>query len=155
MSEWIVDREFVMEKFPGKGGWTYLSIPEIKPDPKVPFGWVQVNGFMDDHRIEKAKLMPGGNGLLILPVKKSLRKSLSKKYGDIVKVKLKLDDTPIEVPEDIKACLQMESEELWSTFNNLRESSRKAYIDWINEAKGKDTKVRRILKMMNDLSLVS
>ena len=152
MSDWLLDRDCVLEKFPGKGGWTYAAIPELKPDPKAPFGWVQVNGLIDDISIEKVKLMPKGDGTLFLPVKKAWRKSLRKKYGDIVRIKLNPDNTPLMVPEEIKACLKMESESLWIRFKSLRESTRKAYLDWIYQAKGEDAKVRRILKMMNDLS---
>jgi hypothetical protein len=152
MSDWILDKDCILDKFPGKGGWTYAAIPEVRPDPKAPFGWVQVNGFIDHVSINKVKLMPKGDGTLFLPVKKSWRKSLQKKYGDIVRIKLKPDNTPIKIPEEIKACLIMESEKMWNSFNSLRESTRKAYLDWIYEAKGEDTKARRILKMMNDLT---
>ena len=28
----LVNREYLLEKFPGKGGWTYALIPEILQD---------------------------------------------------------------------------------------------------------------------------
>ena len=36
-----------LEKFPGKGGWTFTRLPEIKKDKKSAFGWVKVRGFID------------------------------------------------------------------------------------------------------------
>jgi hypothetical protein len=40
-AEPLVNKEYLLEKSPGKGGWTYTVIPEILPDPKSPFGWVK------------------------------------------------------------------------------------------------------------------
>jgi len=152
MSEWLIDGDYLLEKFPGKGGWTYASIPEIKPDPRAPFGWVQVNGFIDTYLLEQVKLMPMGNGSLFLPLKASIRKILKKQAGDFVRVKIKIDNSPLQIPEEIKACLEFESKELLESFTNLRTSTQKAYLDWIYQARTEDTKSKRILKMMNELS---
>ena len=32
----LVDKEYLLEKFPGKGGWTYAMIPEVLQDPHAP-----------------------------------------------------------------------------------------------------------------------
>ena len=42
-----VDREYLLEKMPFKGGWTYTVIPEIPQDKHAPFGWVKVRGSID------------------------------------------------------------------------------------------------------------
>ena len=65
----LVSRNYLLEKYPGKGGWTYAAIPEILQDKKSPFGWVKVRGWIDDFEIKNYKLMPMGNGKLFLPVK--------------------------------------------------------------------------------------
>ena len=33
MDEKLVDKEYLLEKLPGKYGWTYTIIPEIRPGP--------------------------------------------------------------------------------------------------------------------------
>lgn len=43
----LVDKEYLLEKFPGKGGWTYALIPKILQDKHSHFGWVIVNGSID------------------------------------------------------------------------------------------------------------
>ena len=54
----LLNRECLLKKFPGKGGWTYAEVPEIAPDPSNPFGWVQVRGSIDHYAIGPYKLMP-------------------------------------------------------------------------------------------------
>ena len=43
----LVDKQYKLEKFQGKGGWTYARIPEIIQDKKAHFGWVKVRGSID------------------------------------------------------------------------------------------------------------
>ena len=40
----LVLKKNKLQKFAGKGGWTYARIPEIMPDKKTPFGWVKSKG---------------------------------------------------------------------------------------------------------------
>jgi hypothetical protein len=36
MNKPLVDKKYLLEKSPGKGGWTYTVIPEILADKKSP-----------------------------------------------------------------------------------------------------------------------
>jgi hypothetical protein len=93
----LVDKLYLLEKFPGKGGWTFTRIPEIPQDKKAHFGWVKVRGTIDGYEIRKYHLMPMGNGMLFLPVKAEIRKHTKKKEGDFVHVILYPDNEPLEV----------------------------------------------------------
>ena len=75
----LVDREYLLEKFPGKGGWTYAQIPEILQNKQSAFGWVRVRGTIDNFEIKNYNLMPMGNGKLFLPVKAEIRKKIKKR----------------------------------------------------------------------------
>ena len=46
----LVDKKYLLEKFPCKGGWTYTIIPEILPDKNSPFSWVKVKGSRSEER---------------------------------------------------------------------------------------------------------
>ena len=70
----LVDNEYILQKFPGKGGWTYAAIPEVLQNKNNPFGWAKVNGTIDGFELKHYKLMPMGNSQLFLPVKSELRK---------------------------------------------------------------------------------
>lgn len=61
MDEKLVDKEYLLEKLPGKYGWTYTIIPEIRPDPNAPFNWVKVRGTIDSYQIKGYRLMPSGD----------------------------------------------------------------------------------------------
>ena len=49
----LVDKEYLLEKFPGKGGWTFTFIPEIPPDKHSPFGFFKVRGSIDGYEIKQ------------------------------------------------------------------------------------------------------
>lgn len=44
----IIDAIVLLEKFSGKGGWTYAALPGVKTIKSNPFGWQKVRGFIDD-----------------------------------------------------------------------------------------------------------
>lgn len=149
----LVNGEFLLQKYPGKGGWTYAALPEISPDRKNPFGWRVVRGAIDGFELRQYKLMPMGDGKLFLPVRAEIRKKINKEAGDYVHVVLYADDSSFEVPMEILGCFEQEDTRLLQTFSAFSDSEKKANIDWIYEAKTPDTRVRRILEMMERLHL--
>jgi hypothetical protein len=146
----LVHKKYKLEKFPGKGGWTFARIPEIFQDKNAHFGWVKVKGSIDGYEIKKYHLMPMGNGKLFLPVKAEIRKKIKKEEGDWVHVKLYSDNEPLEVPKEMLLCLEDEPKAL-IFFNSLAESEQNFYIQWIYSAKKEETKVDRLAKSINRL----
>ena len=146
----MVNKEDLLEKYPGKGGWTYARIPEVLQNKNSPFGWVKVKGRIDDYEIKNYKLMPMGNGQLFLPVKSDIRKKIGKKEGDWVKVILYPDNAPTEIPEEFLDCLK-EDPIAYKTFLTYTDGQQKEFIDWVYSAKTDDTKVERIVLALNKL----
>ncbi len=151
MEKPLVDKEYLLEKFPGKGGWTYTIIPEILPDKNAPFSWVKVKGSIDGFEIGNYHLMPSGKGTLMLCVKSEIRKKIKKQAGDYVHIILYPDNDPLKIPEELRLCLQDDAEAR-QFFNSLNESEQHSYIKWIYAAKTDQTKVDRIAKMLVKLS---
>lgn len=147
----LLDKECLLEKFSGKGGWTYAALPEISPDKNAPFGWLTVNGNIDGYELKKHKLLPMGNGRLFLPVKAEIRKKISKQAGDFVRITLYVDKSPLEIPEEIILCFQNEPKEVYEHFIRLTKGEQKSYLDWIYAAKKAETKANRIINMINRL----
>ena len=141
---------FLLEKFPGKGGWTYISLPEIPMDPSAPFGWVVVSGQIDEQSLCKVKLMPMGNGKLFLPVNATLRKSLQKQAGDWVKLSLYIDDGVLPIPDDLTA-VYADEYDLYITFQELTDDTKNKYLKSIAAAKTEASRVKRMLAMLVDL----
>lgn len=148
MEKPLIDKKYLLEKFPGKGGWTYAIIPEVLQDKHAYFGWVKVKGFIDDFELKSYRLMPMGNGMLFLPVRAEIRKKIGKKEGDWVHVKLFADNDALEIPKELMLCLEDEPQAL-KNFLTYTESEQKAYIDWILGAKKEETKIERMAETVN------
>lgn len=151
MEKLLVNKTYLLQKFPGKGGWTYAAVPEILPAKNAPFGWVKVNGSIDGFEIKKYHLMPFRNWRLFLPVRAEIRKKIKKQASDYVHVILYRDNEPLEVPEELLLCLQDEPRAS-EFFNSLIENEQHHYIKWIYSAKTDQKKVDRIAKAIIKLS---
>lgn len=147
----LVDKKYLLEKFQGKGGWTFAVIPDVLPDKHAHFGWVRVKGSIDTVKIKSYHLMPMGNGQLFLPVKAAIRKAIGKKEGDWVHVVLYPDKAPTEIPEELLNCLKDEPA-AYEAFLRQSHGEQKACIEWIYSAKKEDTRIERIALTINKLS---
>jgi hypothetical protein len=143
----LVNKTVVLEKFPGKGGWTYSRLPEIKPDTHTRFGWIKVRGFIDDFEIRQYHLMPMGNGELFLPVRAEIRKKLKKGVGDKVKVVLYRDDDEVFIPEELQACMDLDPEAKRS-FTALTPEEQRDTIKYIYALKNEQSRADRIAELM-------
>lgn len=145
-----INREALIEKFPGKGGWAYIIISEISPVHRNHFGQVKINGFIDDYVLENVVLMPLGNGQLFLSLNAKLRKILKKTVGDTVQLQLTLANSSTIEEVDFLEILVDEPSAL-SSYRQLTEEEKKHYLDWINATKNQDVQVERIAKIVNEL----
>lgn len=150
MDKALIDKNYVLEKFPGKGGWTYARIPEILQDKHAPFGWVRVKGSIDGVEIKSYHLMPMGNGSLFLPVKAEIRKKIRKKAGDEIRVILYADRDPVEIPAELHQCL-LDAPKAHDRFMKWTQGKQKGRIDWIYGAKSEQTRADRIWKLLEEL----
>ena len=149
MDKPIINKKVKVQKYPGKGGWTYVVL-EYTPSEKGNSLWVKVKGTVNGAEIEQYKIASMKNGLYMLPLKVELRKKYNIKEGDVVDICLYLDRSDLIVPEEILECLEDFPKAL-EFFNKMTESNKKYYIEWIVEAKNLDTKVNRINKMIDRL----
>lgn len=145
-----------LKKFQNKGektGWTYLDIPvelanQLKPNQRKSF---RVKGFLDAVAIERAALLPMGEGEFILPVKADLLRKLRKEAGTEVLVKLDYDESPHLFDPEFEACLQ-DSPEALAYFSSLSPSHQRYFDKWIAEAKTQATREKRLVEVLVALS---
>ena len=147
----IFDQVVLLEKYPGKGGWTYAALDGIDPNNKRRFGMITVKGNVDNYPIQQYNLMPMGDRRMFFPINATIRKIIKKEAGDYVKIVLYIDDSPVIIPEEIQVCLN-EDIVISKKFAALADTTKKMYIDHIMKAKGIEVKAKRILEMMEKLS---
>ena len=136
-----------------KTGWTYIDIPEaiatqLLPGSKKSF---RVKGWLDQYAYEGLSLVPMGGGDFILALNASIRKSIGKTKGAMVKVRMEIDTKPVIISPDLMECLQDEPKAL-AYFNALPPSHRKYYSNWIESAKTETTKAKRIVQTLTACS---
>ncbi|MBN7814317.1 YdeI/OmpD-associated family protein [Algoriphagus pacificus] len=147
----LTNKIILLEKFPGKGGWTYARIPlEIAIESKA-FGMVRVHGKIDETEFKGKHLMPHGDGSVFLPISKSIRKEIGKEAGDTVRLSIFLDSSPTEIPEELKACLEDIPSGLES-FQKLSDASQKQWIEYIFTSKNADIQASRIIQLIDHLT---
>jgi predicted transcriptional regulator len=147
----LVNKYYLLEKFPGKGGWTYVHIYKELKKKEDRVDWKKVRGTIDGYEIRKYHMMPIASiSGLILPVNATIRKHIKKKAGDQVHVILYPDNEPLDIPEEMLLCVQEEPIAL-KFFNALSESEQKFYVQWIYSAKKEETKIDRLAKTINRL----
>lgn len=142
----IVNAEFLMQKFPGKGAWTYIEIGPVAGEKKS-FGWLKVKGTIDDYEISSVNLGPMKGGGLFFAVKAEIRNKIGKQAGDYVWLKLYHDDSVFTIPQELIDCLKLE-EAAHHKFIQLKEKHQKEFVKWIYSAKTDATIANRINKTM-------
>jgi Domain of unknown function (DUF1905)/Bacteriocin-protection, YdeI or OmpD-Associated len=147
----LTDKDYLLQKYPGKGGWTFAAIPEIDQDKHAWFGWVKVRGTIDGYEINNYHLMPMGNGTLFLPVKAEIRKKIGKNEGDWVHITLYSQELPKINTEDFYLCLH-DDPVAQANFNKLTEKEQTELIEWMYAPKNEQLKVERMAKALDKLS---
>lgn len=143
----LCDADITLEKFPGKGGWTYAPLPPTATVPKGWFNMARVSGQIDEYALENASLMSMGKGRLFLPVRADIRQRLGKQAGDTVRLVLHLV-APVAAPlsvsaEELRECLADVPGAL-AAFEQLPAAQQAAWVAWVAAAASDELKVVRV-----------
>ncbi len=147
----IVDREYVIQRFEGKGGWHYVMIQEDVKAYKGKFGWIQVRGTIDAYDMGTFQLAPYGKGNAMLTLNATIRKAIKKGLGDTIKVVLYAIDTQVSSsPDEIYEVLEFYPKAL-AFYKSLSSSQQQLYIDYIAEPKTNAAKTERFNTIIDKL----
>jgi hypothetical protein len=141
-----------LEKAPGKGGWTYFEVPKSAIQ-KLKAGATQsfrVKGTLDSHPIERASIMPIGNGRFLMPFNASMRKGTGKQQGDSVVVSFTLDLKQPALSRELLECLKDDANAN-AQFKSLSKGIQQYYSKWIEDAKTPHTKTKRLVVFLQAL----
>ena len=112
---------------------------------------VKVLATFDGEPYRGSLVRMGGCYLIGMP--QNIRKKIAKGFGDTVFVTIQKDEAErvVQVPEDFKQNLS-DNAAATATFEKLSYSAKKDYIDWINDAKQAQTRMRRIEQALSLLA---
>jgi uncharacterized protein YdeI (YjbR/CyaY-like superfamily) len=104
-----------------------------------------INGFAF-----RSSIFPDGRGGHTMMVNKAMKEGGKAAAGDTVTVEMEPDTKPraITMPKDFKAALARNAKAR-STFEAFSPSHRRAYVDWITQAKREETRMSRIAKAID------
>ena len=144
--------EAVLERPEGTGTWTYFAVPFNVESVFGSRSQVKVKGTVNGIPY-RSSLMPGGDGTHYMVVNGTMRKAAGVSSGSTVDVLMEIDDEAriVTIPEDLANALY-ENEAAGSSFEKLSFSHKKEYVEWIEEAKRQETRVKRIQKAIEKLS---
>jgi len=143
MKKPLVQDEFLLQKMPGKGGWTFVLLSGIVLNKKKSSLWTSVEGSIDNYKFESLSLAKTKDGMYFFPVKAEIRKQIKKQAGDYVQLVLFEDTTVFKIPEELIECLKIEND-AYLKFMQLKENHQKEFINWIYAAKREETIAQRI-----------
>jgi hypothetical protein len=123
-------------------GGAYVRIPPAVVAALGGAGRIPVQATFDGIPYQGSVVSMGGEK--ILGILKSIRTTLGKAPGDLVRVTLDADQSErsIQVPPDLRAAL--EAAGLSESFRALSYSHQREYVARINQAKKPETRARRI-----------
>lgn len=113
---------------------------------------VKVKASIDGEPYRGSLVRMGGQDH-ILGILKEIRKKIGKTYGDEVEIVLEEDREPREVllPEDLQEALQQDPS-AGNAFLRLSYSHQKEYVNWIEEAKREETRLKRLRQTIQMLT---
>lgn len=147
----LLDQQLTLEKFPGKGGWTFVRIPEIKTQSGRPLGWDKVRVLFDDFEVAEMGLMSLGNGRRFLPVKAEIRKATGKQAGEQMRVQLFALINELDIRSEFLLCLEDDPEAL-KHFNSWKMEEKEKYISWIEQGQNTEQQVERMAKAVDRIA---
>jgi hypothetical protein len=134
----------VLTRSTGVGTWTLVRIPFDLARAAGTRAQVRVRGKINGVPYV-TNALPDGNGAHFLVVNGELRKRIAAEAGDTVSFTANLDrrPRPISVPADLRRALNRRPK-VAKIFNAYAPSHQRRYIGWITEAKGAETRKRRV-----------
>ncbi|MFL0685160.1 MAG: DUF1905 domain-containing protein [Algoriphagus aquaeductus] len=146
----LIEGEFFMERFSGKGGWTFVRLPISQLGAKTHFGMLKVSGSIDSFEFEGKTLMPMGDGFLFLPVSKEIRTQIKKEEGEKVLLRLYRNGIPDQLTDELKDCLLDDPGKL-ELFLGLHGSEQSRWLEIIYSAGDEEQKAERIVRLLDYL----
>lgn len=132
-----------------KTGWTYIEIPndvilKLKLKNRREF---RIKGLIDDVKVERLAVYPVKESGFIIALNADLRKKLGKKEGAMVSLRFEIDTEGPLLSAELMECFNEDKKALLQ-FNTLTKAHQHYFHNYVNSAKGAETKARRIAQTL-------
>lgn len=147
----ILEGDFTIERYPGKGGWSYIELPPIPKEEDAPFGWIEASAIIDGVQIEHLKLWPMKKGGVMLSLRADTRKRIKKEAGDSLYLQLfDFDRTGILKMQLIDS-IRIIQPDLEGKLQELPSWELNQFLVKMTKAKKEEQKAEIILKIIEEL----
>lgn len=146
----LIEGEFFLEKFSGKGGWTFVRLPLCQLGAKTHFGMLKVSGSVDSFEFKEKTLMPMGDGFLFLPISKEIRTQIKKEDGEKIILQLFRNGIPTQLTEELRDCLLDDPGKL-DLYLSLTSEEQTRWLEMIYSASTEEQKAERIVRLLEYL----
>ncbi|WP_439583150.1 YdeI/OmpD-associated family protein [Dyadobacter bucti] len=148
--------ESLLERFPGKGGFYYLIVPdevaELFVEGRKPGRMV----CLLNEKVEfQCAIRPKGDGGFYINVATALRTKAKIRLGDKIQVQVRKDESTYgrDMPEELTELLAID-EEGNRLFHELTPSHQRGIIHYIASSNVVQTRIDRAIKMIDRLKVV-
>jgi hypothetical protein len=130
--------------------WTFVVVPR---DVHAALGGgarIAIRGLIEG--VEFRSTMQRGDGVMRFPVTRDVRENAGVRTGNEVEVTIEIDpdSREPEVPVELRDVL--DSSALWEVFRALAPSCRRAWAEYVAEAKQQSTRARRAAKAVTGIA---
>ncbi|MCZ8134582.1 MAG: YdeI/OmpD-associated family protein [Algoriphagus sp.] len=148
--EKLIEGEYFLEKFSGKGGWTFVRLPLAQLGAKTHFGMLKVSGSVDSFEFKEKTLMSMGDGFLFLPISKEIRTQIKKGEGEKVILQLFRNGIPNQLTDELRDCLMDDPGKL-DLYLSLTSEEQTRWLEMIYSANTEEQKAERIVRLLEYL----
>lgn len=138
----------VIERMPGKGGWSYVEFPHDVEQFFGKRGPVRVQGTLNGVPMDRA-LMPIKSGMHVIIVGADLRRTARVKAGDRVDIAVWRDAAAddVRLPEELAETLGFlpEFQQAWS---RLKPGMQRSMAYWISSGRSVATRGKRVAELL-------
>ncbi len=140
-----------IERFPGKGGWTYVRVPETITKAAKSKGFVAIHAVIEGKEYDRS-LIPIGDGSHMIVVSRVMQREIQKALGDSIEVVVRLADGPHQplLPEELSLMLDLEPH-LRPKWDALGRGQQRNYCLWVDSAKTDATRAKRTAEILRRL----
>lgn len=138
----------VLERMPGRFGWTFVEFPHDVQELFGKKGTVRVKGTVNGVPMDRA-LMPTKSGCHVIVLGIDLRRQAKVKAGDRAAFEVWRDPHPevIELPEELRETLDF-LPAFKADWEGITPGMKRSILVWLNSAKTASTRAKRIAEVL-------